>query len=75
MYIDESLNASQQKIVNDYIALKKAIDDPNYRDTAHTQSELVKVKKKLKDMLKSNSLSREILSMLNASDIEDITNT
>jgi hypothetical protein len=73
--INESLNSSQKQIVNDYINLKKAIDDPNYRDTTHTQAALMKVKKKLKEMLKSNSMSREILSMLNATDIEDITNT
>ena len=38
------------KISNDYLALKKAIEDPNYPSTAHTQAALIKVENLIKQM-------------------------
>ena len=39
-----------KRITDNYIALKKAIDNPNYPSTAHTQAALLKVEDKIRQM-------------------------
>ena len=39
-----------KKYVDNYVALKKAIDDPNYPSTPHTLAILIKVENKIKEL-------------------------
>jgi hypothetical protein len=71
-FLNEGLTDSQSKMIKDYLSLKKAVEDPGYKDTAHTRAELTKSAEKLKTLLKSNSIKRDALAMLSASDVEEI---
>jgi hypothetical protein len=71
-FLNEGLTDSQTKMIKDYLALKKAVNNPGYKDTAHTRAELAKSAENLKTMLKSNSIKRDALALLSASDVEEI---
>jgi Tfp pilus assembly protein PilF len=43
-----------KRYVDNYINLKKAIDDPNYPSTAHTLAILIKVENKIKQLNKNH---------------------
>lgn len=56
--LNESSDAVK-KLVNNYKALKKAIADPNYPDTAHTKAALIKVEDRIKQMAKKEEFKNE----------------
>ena len=61
--LNESSDAVK-KLVNNYKALKKAIADPNYPDTAHTKAALIKVEDKIKQMAKKEEFKKEFEKLI-----------
>jgi hypothetical protein len=53
-----------KKVVTQYVNLRKAIDDPNYPDTAHTKAAMLKVENILKQMSKKESYRLSLLKFL-----------
>jgi hypothetical protein len=53
-----------EKIVNQYINLRKAIDDPNYPDTAHTHAAMKKVENILQQMSRKENYRISLLKIL-----------
>ena len=68
--LDKELNKGtpeQQKIkkvVDQYVNLRKAIDDPNYPDTPHTYAAMKKVEDILKQMSKKENYRISLLKIL-----------
>lgn len=61
--LDENIEAIN-KLANNYKALKKAIADPNYPDTAHTKAALIKVEDKIKQMSKKEEFRQEFEKLI-----------
>jgi len=53
-----------QKVVTQYVNLRKAIDDPNYPDTPATTAAMLKVENILKQMSKKENYRLSLLRML-----------
>jgi hypothetical protein len=53
-----------KKIVDQYINLRKAIDDPNYPDTPHTKAAMLKVENILKQMSRKENYRISLLKIL-----------
>ena len=53
-----------EKIVNQYINLRKAIDDPNYPDIAHTYNAMKKVENILQQMSRKENYRISLLKIL-----------
>jgi len=53
-----------KKIVDQYINLRKAIDDPNYPDTPNTKAEMLKVENILKQMSRKENYRISLLKIL-----------
>jgi hypothetical protein len=53
-----------KKVVTQYVNLRKAIDDPNYPDTAHTKAAMLKVEDILKQMSRKESYRLYLLKIL-----------
>ena len=53
-----------QKVITQYVNLRKAIDSPNYPDTAHTYAAMKKVENILQQMSRKQSYRLSLLKML-----------
>ena len=53
-----------QKVVTQYVNLRKVIDDPNYPDTPHTFAAMKKVENILQQMSRKESFRLSLLKML-----------
>lgn len=53
-----------KKLVDQYVNLRKAIDDPNYPDTPHTISAMLKVENILKQIANKQSYRLYLLKIL-----------
>jgi len=53
-----------QKIITQYVNLRKAIDSPNYPDTPHTFAVMKKVENILQQMSRKESFRLSLLKML-----------
>jgi hypothetical protein len=53
-----------QKVVSQYVNLRKAIDNPNYPDTAHTYAAMKKIENVLQQMSRKESYRLSLLKML-----------
>jgi len=53
-----------QKVITQYVNLRKAIDNPNYPDTPHTYSAMKKVENILKQMDKQSNFHFSLIKML-----------
>jgi len=53
-----------KKVVDQYVNLRKAIDDPNYPDAAHTYSAMKKVENILQQMSRKESYRISLLKIL-----------
>jgi hypothetical protein len=53
-----------KKIVDQYVNLRKAIDDPNYPSTPHTTAAMLKVEDILKQMSRKESYRLSLLKIL-----------
>jgi hypothetical protein len=68
--VDEIINEGTpeqekiKKVVNNYINLRKAIDDPNYPSTAHTTSAMIKIENILKQMSNRADFKPYLLKIL-----------
>jgi hypothetical protein len=61
--LNENIEAIN-KLANNYKSLKKAIDSPNYPDTAHTKAALIKVEDKIKQMAKKEEFKQEFKKLI-----------
>lgn len=61
--LNENIEAIN-KLANNYKALKKAIADPNYASTAHTQAALAKVEDKIKQMAQKEEFKQEFKKLI-----------
>ena len=63
--VSENVNMDKLKsIVKDYVNLRKAIDDVNYKDTPHTHSAMKKLEIKLVQMSKNKEYKDNLLKLL-----------
>jgi len=53
-----------QKVITQYVNLRKAIDNPNYPDTPHTFAAMKKVENILQQMSRKESYRLSLLKML-----------
>ena len=53
-----------QKVITQYVNLRKAIDSPNYPDTAHTYAAMKKVENILQQMSRKQNYRLSLLKML-----------
>jgi hypothetical protein len=53
-----------QKVITQYVNLRKAIDNPNYPDTPHTFAAMKKVENILQQMSKKENYRLSLLKML-----------
>jgi len=53
-----------KKVVDQYVNLRKAIDDPNYPDTPHTYSTMKKVENILNQMSRKENYRISLLKIL-----------
>jgi hypothetical protein len=53
-----------KKVVDQYVNLRKAIDDPNYPDTPHTYAAMKKIENILQQMSRKESYRVSLLKIL-----------
>ena len=53
-----------QKVVTQYVNLRKAINDPNYPDTPSTTAAMLRIENTLKQMSRKESYRLSLLKML-----------
>ena len=61
--LNENIEAIE-KLVKNYKSLKKAINSPNYPDTAHTKAALIKIEDKIKQMAKKEDFKQEFEKLI-----------